>query len=257
MIDWSELTLFIYIVARMSGCVLFNPLLGRVNIPTAYRSGFILALSVSAASAVMARQSAVLPVSVLDLAIRILLELALGFFFGMVIDIFFYIPQFAGAVIDTQMGMSMNQIYDPASHSNMSVTGVLLNAMMTLLFFAANGHHTLLRIILTSGDVLPYGTAVFGADAANAMLQLFIECTLMAVKLTLPILAAELLGQVGMGILMKVIPQINVFAINIELKIMIGLGLVLLLLSPISEYLLDVEREMLRSLEEILRIAAG
>lgn len=257
MIDWSELTLFIYIFARMSGFVLFNPVLGRNNIPAVYRTGLTLVLSISAISGVMARQAAVLPVSILDLAIRILLEMALGFFFGMVMNFFFYIPQFAGTVIDTQMGMTMNQIYDPASQSNMSVTGVLLNALMTLLFFSANGHHTLLRIVLTSGEVVPYGAAAFGQAAASAMLKVFIECTFLAVKLALPILAAEMLGQVGMGVLMKVIPQINVFAINIELKIIIGLGLLLALLSPISEYLLETEREMLRSIEEILRLAAG
>lgn len=257
MIDWSELTLFIYIFARMSGFVLFNPIFGRNNVPAVYRTGLTLVLSISAASGIMAQQAAVLPVSILDLSIRILLEMTLGFFFGMVMNFFFYIPQFAGSVIDTQMGMTMNQIYDPASQSNMSVTGVLLNALMTMLFFAANGHHTLLRIVLTSGEVVPYGAAVFGQAAASAMLQVFIECTLLAVKLALPILAAEMLGQVGMGVLMKVIPQINVFAINIELKIIIGLGLLLALLSPISEFLLGAEREMLKGIEEILRLAAG
>lgn len=257
MIDWSELTLFIFIFARMSGFVLFNPILGRNNIPVAYRTGLTMVLSVSAISGVMAQQAAVLPVSLLDLAIRIILELTLGFFFGMIMNFFFYIPQFTGSVVDMQMGMSMNQIYDPASQSNMSATGTLLNAMMTMLFFAANGHHTLLRIVLTSGDVVPYGAAAFGQDAASAMLQVFIECTLMAVKLALPILAAEMLGQVGMGVLMKVIPQINVFAINIDLKIIIGLSLLLALLAPISEYLLEVERAMLQNIEQILRLAAG
>ena len=258
MIDWSELTLFIYIYARMSGFVLLNPIFGRSNIPVTYRAALTLVLSVSVLSAVMVRHTVALPVSLLDLAVRIILELVVGFFFGMVMNFFFYIPQFAGTVIDTQMGMTMNQIYDPASQANLSATGVLLNGMMTMLFFAANGHHTLLRIILTSGDVVSYGTVAFGADAASKILQLFIECTIMAVKLMLPILGAELLGQVGMGVLMKVIPQINVFAINIELKIIIGLGLLLILLSPISEYTLNVEREMLRGLETILSsMAAG
>ena len=257
MIEWSELTLFIYIAARMSGFVLLNPIFGRTNIPAAFRTGLTLVLTVSAASSVAARQSVTLPVGLADFAIRIVLELAIGFVLGMVMNFFFYIPQLAGTLIDTQMGMTMNQIYDPASQSNLSVTGVLLNAMMMMLFFAANGHHTLLRIVLTSGDVIAYGTAVFGKQAADAMLGIFIECTLMAIKLALPILAAELMGQVGMGVLMKVIPQINVFAINIELKVIIGLALLLALLSPISEYLLKVEMEMLRDIEMILGTAAG
>ena len=156
-----------------------------------------------------------------------------------------------------QMGMTMNQVYDPASAANLSVTGILVNLMMMLLFFTANGHHTLLRIVLTSGEVVPFGAVSFGQDAASAMLEVFIECTLLAVKLALPILGAEVAGQVGMGVLMKVIPQINVFVINIELKVIIGLGLLIALISPISEYLLQVEMQMLKDLEMILRLAGG
>ena len=68
----------------------------------------------------------------------------------------------------------------------------------------------------------------------------------------MPNLAAELLGQVGMGLLMKAIPQINVFSINIELKVLIGLVLLLLLISPFSEFLLQTEITMLDSLRELL-----
>ena len=73
----------------------------------------------------------------------------------------------------------------------------------------------------------------------------------------MPILAAELLGQMGMGILMKVIPQINVFAINIELKVIIGLGLLFLMLVPFSEFLLGMEADMLRAIQRMLLMMGG
>ena len=78
------------------------------------------------------------------------------------------------------------------------------------------------------------------------------DCVVLGVKLCMPILAAELLGQLGMGILMKVIPQINVFSINIELKVIIGLGLLLVLIAPFSEVLLKAERTMLNTMSMIL-----
>ena len=78
------------------------------------------------------------------------------------------------------------------------------------------------------------------------------DCTIMGIKLCMPVLAAELLGQLGMGILMKVIPQINVFSINIELKVMIGLGLLLALITPFSEVLLQIERDMLNAMGGVL-----
>ena len=70
-------------------------------------------------------------------------------------------------------------------------------------------------------------------------------------------LAAELLSEVGMGILMKAIPQINAFVINIELKVIVGLVLLLVFLYPMNEFVLGVEKEMLQSLERALGILAG
>lgn len=253
MIEWAELTRFIYICARMSGFVLFNPILGRNNLSSLFRTGLILMLSVSMHG--IAGQTVAAPNTTVELIVRIVLELVIGFLLGMVVHFFFYIPQLAGSVVDTQMGLSMNQIYDAASQANMSVTGVTLNVLMMLLFFTANGHHTLLRIILTSADIVPLGAIALGDDVFRMLLELFAECTLLGVKLCMPILAAELLGQVGMGVLMKVIPQINVFAINIELKVIIGLGLLFLLIAPISEFLLQVELTMLESLQNVLALS--
>ena len=253
MIDWAELTLFLYITARISGFVLFNPVLGRRNIPGIFRSGFVLVLSVFVIS-FTAPVTVRTPGSIIEMAFCILLEMALGYLLGLVMNFFFYIPQLAGHAIDTQMGMTMNQVYDASAQANLSVSSMLLNTLMTLLFFAAGGHHTLLRLMLTSHEVVPFGTVTLGTDAANAMLELFVECTVLAVKLCMPILAAELLGQLGMGVLMKVIPQINVFSINIELKVLIGLALLLLLTAPFSEFLLEVERTMLESVSALLHL---
>ena len=251
-LNWAQLTLFLYIIARMSGFVLFNPLLGRKSLPGLFRAGLILSLSVFVFP--LAQQQTTLPDGVIALALRLLLELALGFVLGMVINFFFYIPQLAGLVIDTQMGMTMNEIYDAGAQANMSVTGQFLNVLMTLLFFAANGHHTLLRIMASSGQIVPFGAVSFGPEVSSAVLSLFVECTVLAVKLCMPILAAELLGQIGMGILMKAIPQINVFSINIELKVLIGLALLFILIAPFSEFLLDAEMMMLDSLEAVLKL---
>lgn len=255
MIDEGALTLFLLITARMSGMVLFNPLLSRQNFPGFFRAGFVLVLSAFTYSVNGGRVEP--PAGVLSLAGALLLEVGLGAVLGMVVHFFFYIPQMAGLSIDTQMGMTMSQIYDSGSQSNMSVTGTLLNTLMILLFFAANGHHTLLRIMITSGEVVGYGGISIGNDVVNLALELFIECTVLAVKLCMPILAAELIGQLGMGVLMKVIPQINVFSINIELKVIIGLLLLLLLMLPISEFLLEVERMMLGSLRDMLGLMAS
>ena len=112
-------------------------------------------------------------------------------------------------------------------------------------------------IFANSSLVIPFGGVALGDNFYAAMIQIFIDCTILGVKLSMPILAAELMGQVGMGILMKVIPQINVFVINIDLKVIIGLVLVMLLLAPFSDYLLDAETEMMLTLQHILPLMSG
>ena len=253
--DWDALTLFLMITGRMTGLVAFNPLFGRRGIPSMVKAGFILLLSVSVFAMTPVRPE--LPATLLGLAFTFLMELFLGYVLGLIVNFFFYIPIMAGSIIDMQMGLSMASTYDPASGIQVTATSSILNAMMSLLFFAANGHHTLLRIFVNSGRVVPFGAVALGDHFYGAMVQIFLDCTLLGVKLAMPILAAELMGQVGMGILMKAIPQINVFVINIDVKVIVGLAMMMILMVPFSEYLLKAETEMLLAVQQILPLMSG
>jgi len=254
MIDWGRLTLLFYILMRMSGFVLFNPLFGRSTIPGLVKSGMILTLTWAVAG--FTEGTAPVPTNILQFSVILLLELALGYLLGLAMQFFFsLIPQQAGEILDNQMALTMSKEYDPASQASLSVTSTLFTVLMGLLFFANNGQVTLLRILLSSGSLVPYGQVSIGSDAINALVQLFIECAVLGLKLALPVLAAEFLGQIGMGVLMKVIPQINVFSINIELKILIGLALLLLFITPMSQFLLRAENQMLSAVEQLLTLA--
>lgn len=255
MVDWAQLYLFELIFMRMSGFLLFNQLLGRSNLPAMVKTGMALVLSILVFGT--AGTGVPQPDTLVELAFRLLLELGIGLVLGFVMRVVFSVVQIGGEVIDTQMGMTMAQIYDASSQANLSVTASLLNILLILDFFAENGHYTLMRLLTTSGELVPYGAAALGDGVYAYVIELFLACMLLAVKLAMPILAAELLGEVGMGVLMKAIPQINAFVINIELKVIIGLLLFFLLLTPINEFLLELESGMLSELGRILRLIGG
>ena len=255
MVDWAQLYLFELIFMRMSGFLLFNPLLGRSNLPAMVKTGMALVLSILVFGT--AGTGVPQPDTLVELAFRLLLELGIGLVLGFVMRVVFSVVQIGGEVIDTQMGMTMAQIYDASSQANLSVTASLLNILLILDFFAENGHYTLMRLLTTSGELVPYGAAALGDGVYAYVIELFLACMLLAVKLAMPILAAELLGEVGMGVLMKAIPQINAFVINIELKVIIGLLLFFLLLTPINEFLVELESGMLSELGRILRLIGG
>ena len=253
--DWDGFTLFLYIMMRISGFIFFNPFFGRRNIPSYFKAGATLVFAMAASDAYTGTVQA--PAAFIELAVRLLLELCMGYFIGLVMNLFLFVPSYAGHIMDEQMGMAMAQTYDPSFQGQSTPTANVLNIFSILIFFTANGHHTLLRLMIASGGVTPFGTAALGSDAAEMVAQVFIDCTLLAVKLCLPVLGAELMGQVGMGVLMKVIPQINVFAINIEFKVLVGLAMVFFLISPFSEFLLGMENTMLNNIQMAIALAKG
>jgi flagellar biosynthetic protein FliR len=256
MLDWDRLTLFLYITVRMAGFILFTPFFGRSNVPNTFKAGFTLVLAVTA-SGIYTGEVLPMPVTLMEFAVRLILELGVGFLVGVVMNLFLFVPSYAGHIMDEQMGMAMAQTYDPSFQGQATPASNVLNIFSILIFFSANGHHTLLRLMLDSGGVVPFGTAALGSEAAEKVAALFIDCTLLSMKLCLPILGAELMGQVGMGVLMKAIPQINVFAINIELKVIIGLAMLYFMLAPISEFLLTMENTMLLEVEKAIALATG
>ena len=95
--DWAQVTLFLMILARMSGFVLFNPIFGRQTLPGIVKSGLILLLGITAFSATSYRPA--VPGSVLEMGVRVLLEMGVGYLTGIVMNLFFYIPVMAGSMI--------------------------------------------------------------------------------------------------------------------------------------------------------------
>lgn len=253
--DWATLYLFELVLMRVTGFIAANPLFGRNNYPNLVKAGFIMVLSVFVWS--MADTAVTPPATLIELVVRLLLEFGVGITLSFVMRVFFTVVQVGGEVLDAQMGLNMAQVYDASSQINMTVTASLLNVLMILTFFAENGHYTLLRLFLSSGEVVPYGTATLGQAVASGVAEVFFSCMLLSLKLAFPILAAELLGELGMGILMKAIPQINAFVINIELKVIIGLLLLFVFLTPINEFLLEVEGDMLTALGRILEMISA
>lgn len=246
----AQLTLFSLILMRMSGFVLMNPILGRNNIPARVKAGLIFVLALTVYSSSM--EDAFEIVSTVEFAFLLLKEFAAGYVVGYVMHLFFLIVSFAGYIIDYQMGLSMATVYDPQSNAQMPVTGSLLQTWLILLFFAVDGHLALMRILLTSAEIVPYGGIVVTEGLALRIIDIFLECVEMGLRLAIPMIAAEFLVEMGVGILNKVVPQISIFVINIQMKLIVGMGLLVLLFAPTGEFIEKIMTTMMKSVGGIL-----
>jgi flagellar biosynthetic protein FliR len=133
-----------------------------------------------------------------------------------------------------EMGTSVSKIYDPQSGVSMPVTGTALNIMLVLIFFSTNGHLTLIKIVATSLQMFPPGPQMVGFAVGQYITMMLGDMIVLALKLAMPVLAIELLSEAGLGVLMRIVPQINVFVVGIQIKMGIGLAVVVLALPAIS-----------------------
>ena len=241
----------------MSGFIFLNPVLGRRNIPSIAKTGLALVLSVLIYTAEGGGASDFTVDSSLEFAVLLLKEFAVGFLLGFVMELMDMIFTFAGTVMDFQMGISMAQVYDPQSGVQISLTGKILQIYYMLIFFAVDGHLVLMRILLNAGELVPYGQVAISTNAAEMVMEIFYDCVILAVKLSFPLIAFEFILEIVVGVLMKINPQVNIFILSIQLRLLCGFIMMIILVDPINSFIGDVISDFMKYMSRILRVAGG
>lgn len=243
--------LFSLIVMRMTGAVALNPILGRTNYPAKSKAALILVFSIllySGFDGVLLHE----PGGMLEYGVMLVKELLFGFVLGFAIELVFFVVRFASAIMDYTMGLSMAQVYDPQYNTQMTITSGLFYAFLVLLFFAMDGHLKLIQLFFSSAQSIPFGMVRLNRELPQAILRIYEECVVMGLQFAFPILAIEMVSEAAVGILMKIIPQINVFVVNFQLKIIIGLLMLVFLFNPMSDQLFKMIEAMFRYMQSLI-----
>lgn len=232
----GDVTYFIFILARVTGCIIFNQVFGRGNVPIVFQIGLSIMLAITVYG-VLPPDNFIEINLIIEYILLLLKELFVGFIVGYVISMFMSVIVIAGEFIDMQLGLSMAKLYDPKSNISMGISSSILNLFLMLMFFSVGGHLTLIQIFITSCKAIPVGRIIISQELFLSLIELFSYILIYSVKLTLPILAVGFITEIGVGIMMKAIPQIHLFVVNIPLKIFIGFVSMLILVPSFASFL--------------------
>ncbi len=181
--------------------------------------------------------------TIIGYAIIVFKEACLGILIGFSANICMSVVQFAGALMDMDIGLSMVSMFDPVSRQQVGFTGTLYQYGMLLILMISGMHYYILKALVASFDLIPVGRVHFNMDALMVtMLKLINDIMLLGFRIFLPIFAAMLLLNAVLGILTKVAPQLNMFTVGIQIKIIAGLSILFLtigLLPQISSMIYD------------------
>lgn len=171
-------------------------------------------------------------------------QVLVGLVIGFASFIVMAAAQFAGSMLDTQMGLSVAASYDPASGTSINMMQRMHFYLAMILFLCFNGHHFLIKAMFRSFDLIPLNGMHYGGSIVHILVPMSAQIFYLGVQLAAPALAALFITQIGLGMLARVAPQMNVFMLSFPLNIAIGLtivsaGLLILLNALNKSFILD------------------
>lgn len=235
----------------MTGVIFFNPIFGRSSVPALVKIGLSLGIALNVTYGLA--DIYVADYTTIDLLLSLVREFAVGYAMGFIMQLFLAVFHVGGELMDLQLGFSMAQMYDPSTNSQVSVTGNILTIMYVMLFFITNSHLSLLAIAAKSYSVVPIGLSGVSSKIGVYIIELFGYILVYALQLALPIIVTEILVEVAVGILMRVVPNINVFVVNMQMKVMVGIIVLLTIIPVLVRYLGKINMIMLDRIEDVLK----
>ena len=143
-------------------------------------------------------------------------------------------------------------MYDPATKANISVTGNLFTAMYVIIFFTSNAYAALFSVLISSFQVVPLGIGEISSRIPVFFIELMYYIFLYAVQLAIPIIVTEIIAEFAVGILMRLVPNINVFVVNIQIKVFIGLIVVFTIIPALANFMSKMNMLMMEKITQVL-----
>jgi len=209
--------------------VMLLPALGETAIPARIR--LVMALSTSFLIYGLVRTSLPpMPASPYMIFMMVLFEILIGILIGSSIRLLLSALHTAGTLIAMQTGLAMAQAFDPAQGAQSALMSTFLTLMAVVLIFITNMHHMMIAAMYDSYSLFPVGAPLEMGDFAEIVVRTVANSFFLGVQIASPFMVYGLIFNVGLGILARLMPQLQVFFIAMPLNIAAGfliLGMVL------------------------------
>ncbi len=223
-----DLEYFLLILVRVSCFVFVAPFFSMRNTPARVRIGISFFTAILLYQALTPAEGIVYS-TVTEYAVIVMKEAVVGLLIGFAANICTTIVNFAGSIADMETGLSMVTLMDPTSRESTSITGVLYQYVLMFMMIATGMYRYLFGALADTFVLVPVNGAVFRSEALmQSMVEFLGEYVIIGFRIVLPIFCATLLLNAVLGVLAKVSPQMNMFAVGIQLKILVGLSVLFL-----------------------------
>jgi|LSQX01.1.fsa_nt_gb flagellar biosynthetic protein FliR len=220
---------FILIWLRVTGIFIMSPIFGRKNEPNIHKIGFSFALTYILTNTMLFENN-IGYTGMFEYVFACIKELVLGLTLGYLITLFFSAALIAGELMDRQVGFGMANIFDINLNIQVPLMGNFFNFLILLVFFSLNGHHTIIAFLSNSFEIIYPGQVFLNAEIGIVIIKAFLYIFAVAIQLAIPLIAAALVLEAALGIIIRTVPQMNIFIIGIPLRVAVGLVVIFLII---------------------------
>lgn len=225
----GELAAYAIVFCRLGAAMMFLPGYGDAAVNT--RSRLVLALAITLAMGGVFGDGSHLLQGFWSAVSAIVSEVMVGLFIGLAGRLTITALQTAGSIIAAQISLSNALSADPVSAQQASLPSNFLTIVGVVLLFVTDLHHLLLAGIAHSYETFPLAAPPQWDGFAEAVTTIVSEGFSIALALAAPFILVGITVSLGMGLLARLMPQVQVFFIIMPLQITVGLGLLALTLS--------------------------
>jgi flagellar biosynthetic protein FliR len=236
---------YLLVFARVGSMMMLLPALGEGGVPSRVRLVLALAVTVAMAPTVQSAYPAAAPSNTLQLGLLIAQEATAGLLIGAMSRIIMSSLQTAGYLIATQTGLAYAQTVDPTQHEQGAVVGNFFSLLGAVLIFSTDMHHIAIGAISGSYRMLPPGAALPTADMAELTIRLISAAFVLGFQLAAPFLVFGFALYAALGILARLMPQLQVFFVAMPVNILFGFVLLALLLGSMMTLFLNFYAEQM------------
>lgn len=250
-ISMAKFEYFLLILVRIASFIFTAPIFSQSGVPQRSKIGLSVFLTLILYNVLPAQD--VSYAGVIGYATLVIRESIAGLLIGFSAFMCSMIINLAGRIIDMEIGLAMAQQFDPTTKTQTSITGSLYSYLIMMIMLVSDMHIYLINAIVESFSLIPLGGARLGDSLYGSIVGFLSEYFIIGFRIALPIFSAILIMNCILGIMVKVAPQMHMFSIGIQIKLLTGLLIMFVtvkLIPSVSGFVSDIMKNLV---EEVMK----
>jgi flagellar biosynthetic protein FliR len=241
------------VIARIAPLFVVAPMFSSKMIPGRVRG--LAAVGLAVGMAPLAMKGHRVPLDVMALGALVAKELIVGLAFALAISVLFAAVSAAGSLADTLIGFSFGALVDPITGTNGSVMAQFYSLVGVAIFIAIGGDAWVIQGLNRTYELVPLVDYPAVDSMVSGVQQAFTGIFVAAVELAAPVLLAVMITDVAFGVVARVVPQLNVFAVGFPAKVTVGLLIIGVSLPFAAGWISDELQRSVGAALQSLRVA--